>query len=209
MTHMERKSFVLPCGRTLGNSWGALRKAWHGFKIAHNNGDVDTMRKYASIIRKLQLEMAIELTPFDSDLLDEETIRRIENEVKMLEKAMAEEISDGTRAMTNSSGVSERNYDYDTLLTEDKKEIRPTDLPPPNEVHFSREKGCYVSGQGNTDTAADVIEFIHHVDRSIDYLPGGSDNADKLANPKPEGNGLNEENSCYHKSKPKSHSEST
>jgi hypothetical protein len=49
----------------------------------------------------------------------------------MLEKAMAEEISDGTRAMTNSSGVSERNYDYDTLLTEDKKEIRPTDLPPP------------------------------------------------------------------------------
>ena len=64
MTHIERRSFVLPCGKTLGESWGALRKAWLAFKIAKSNGDTQTMRDYARIIRTLQLQMAIHQEPF-------------------------------------------------------------------------------------------------------------------------------------------------
>ena len=41
MSHNERKSFVLRCGRTLGQSWGALNKAWLAFKIAHAKDDLD------------------------------------------------------------------------------------------------------------------------------------------------------------------------
>jgi len=222
MTHTDRKSFVLPCGKTLGDSWGALRKSWHGFKIAHNNGDADRMRKYAEFIRKIQLQMAIDLTPFDLDLLDQETIGRIENEVKMQEKAMAENCRAESNALTGNSNVGERNYDYDTLLTEGKNEIKPIDLPAPNEEKFDvyydrkkgryvskldvippeyydREKGCYVRGQMDTGTTADVSEYVRHADRSVDYPPKGPK---KAANPKSEGNGHNETNSCYHKSIP-------
>ena len=59
MDHLERKSFKLPCGKSLAQSWGALRKAWLAFKIAKSNGDTQTMRDYARIIRTLQLQMAI------------------------------------------------------------------------------------------------------------------------------------------------------
>ena len=65
------RSFVLPCGYTLGESWGALRKAWLAFKIANSNGDIQTMRDYARIIRTLQLQMGIPGTIFDDDIFDE------------------------------------------------------------------------------------------------------------------------------------------
>jgi hypothetical protein len=85
MTTIERKSFVLPCGKTLGDSWGALRKAWLAFKIANSNGDIQTLRDYARIIRTLQLQMAIPGTIFDDDIFDEEDERELFVEISRLE----------------------------------------------------------------------------------------------------------------------------
>ena len=71
MHHAERKAFVLPCRYTLAQSWAALRKAWLAFKIANSNGDIQTMRDYARIIRTLQLQMGIPGTIFDDDIFDQ------------------------------------------------------------------------------------------------------------------------------------------
>ena len=85
MHHAERKAFVLPCRYTLAQSWAALRKAWLAFKIAKSNGDTQTMRDYARIIRTLQLQMAIPGTIFDDDIFDEEDERELFEEISRLE----------------------------------------------------------------------------------------------------------------------------
>lgn len=69
MHHTERKSFELPCGMTLAESWGGLRKAWLGFKIANANNDALLMTHYATFIRKVQIEMGIQVTEFDPNIL--------------------------------------------------------------------------------------------------------------------------------------------
>lgn len=85
MHHAERKAFVLPCHYTLAQSWAALRKAWLAFKIANSNGDIQTMRDYARIIRTLQLQMGIPGTIFDYDIFDEEDERELFVEISRLE----------------------------------------------------------------------------------------------------------------------------
>jgi hypothetical protein len=85
MHHAERKAFVLPCGYTLAQSWAALRKAWLAFKIANANGDIQTMRDYARIIRTLQIQMGIRGTIFEDYIFDEEDERDLLVEVSMLE----------------------------------------------------------------------------------------------------------------------------
>lgn len=57
---------------TLAESWAGLRKSWLGFKIALSNGDTVLMTHYASFIRRVQTEMGIEVTEFDSNILDEQ-----------------------------------------------------------------------------------------------------------------------------------------
>jgi hypothetical protein len=74
MSADERKNSRLPCGYTVAQSWAALRKSWLGFSIAHSNGDFSRMTRYAGIIRKVQREMGIQLTNFQSDILDEEDL---------------------------------------------------------------------------------------------------------------------------------------
>jgi hypothetical protein len=39
---------------TTGQSWGALRKAWKGYRIAKVQGDSTKMKEYANKIRKIQ-----------------------------------------------------------------------------------------------------------------------------------------------------------
>jgi hypothetical protein len=85
MHHAERKDFVLPCHYTLAQSWAALRKAWLAFKIANGNGDIQTMRDYARIIRTLQLQMGIRGTIFDDDIFDKEDERELLLEISRLE----------------------------------------------------------------------------------------------------------------------------
>jgi len=57
--HAENKSNF-----TIGQSWGALRKAWKGYRIAKVQGDNGKMREYATKIRKIQGELGISVASF-------------------------------------------------------------------------------------------------------------------------------------------------
>jgi len=49
---------------TVGQSWGALRKAWKGYRIAKVQNDDTRMNEYANKIRKIQGELNIALSSF-------------------------------------------------------------------------------------------------------------------------------------------------
>jgi hypothetical protein len=49
---------------TTGQSWGALRKAWKGYRIGKVQGDNAKMTEYATKIRKLQGELGISVASF-------------------------------------------------------------------------------------------------------------------------------------------------
>lgn len=44
---------------SVGQSWGALKKAWRAYKIAKVQGDTPNMLKYAERIRTLQAELGL------------------------------------------------------------------------------------------------------------------------------------------------------
>lgn len=44
---------------SVGQSWGALKKAWRAYKIAKVQGDTPNMLKYAERIRTLQGELGL------------------------------------------------------------------------------------------------------------------------------------------------------
>ena len=47
-----------------GQSWGALRKAWKGYRIAKVQNDNSKMTEYATKIRKIQGELGIQVSIF-------------------------------------------------------------------------------------------------------------------------------------------------
>ena len=49
---------------TVGQSWGALRKAWKGYRIAKVQNDDTKMTEYANKIRKIQSELHIAISAF-------------------------------------------------------------------------------------------------------------------------------------------------
>jgi hypothetical protein len=49
---------------TVGQSWGALRKAWKGYRIAKVQKDDTKMTEYATKIRKIQSELNIAVSSF-------------------------------------------------------------------------------------------------------------------------------------------------
>jgi hypothetical protein len=51
-------------GFTVGQSWGALRKAWKGYRIAKVQNDDTKMTEYANKIRKIQSELNIAVSSF-------------------------------------------------------------------------------------------------------------------------------------------------
>lgn len=44
---------------TKGQSWGALKKAWRGYKVAKVQNNMEDMKKYAERIRTLQSELGL------------------------------------------------------------------------------------------------------------------------------------------------------
>ena len=44
---------------TKGQSWGALKKAWRGYKVAKVQKNMEDMKKYAELIRTLQSELGL------------------------------------------------------------------------------------------------------------------------------------------------------
>lgn len=59
-----REAVVSRGNFTPGQSWGALRKAWKGYRIAKVQGDNAKMSEYATKIRKLQGELGISVASF-------------------------------------------------------------------------------------------------------------------------------------------------
>ena len=49
---------------TVGQTWGALKKAWKGYKIAKVQNDKAKMLDYAKRIRTLQEELKVEKAKF-------------------------------------------------------------------------------------------------------------------------------------------------
>lgn len=54
---------------TAGQTWGALKKAWRGFKIAKAQSDNSKMTEYAKKIVSLQSDLGIKRTEFPELLL--------------------------------------------------------------------------------------------------------------------------------------------
>jgi hypothetical protein len=44
---------------TRGQTWGALKKAWRGYKVAKIQKNMEDMKKYAERIRTLQGELGL------------------------------------------------------------------------------------------------------------------------------------------------------
>jgi hypothetical protein len=49
---------------TVGQSWGAPRKSWKGYRIAKVQANKDKMVEYANKIRKIQSELGIGVAVF-------------------------------------------------------------------------------------------------------------------------------------------------
>lgn len=49
---------------TTGQTWGALRKCWTGFKVAKIHKDEKKMKQYAERIRALQKELGLKVSEF-------------------------------------------------------------------------------------------------------------------------------------------------
>jgi hypothetical protein len=62
--HQEASSTQQGNNFTTGQSWGALRKAWKGYRIAKVQDDNAKMTEYASKIRKIQQELGISVASF-------------------------------------------------------------------------------------------------------------------------------------------------
>jgi hypothetical protein len=62
--HQETQVQHVENNFTTGQSWGALRKAWKGYRIAKVHSDDVKMREYATKIRKIQTELRVNVASF-------------------------------------------------------------------------------------------------------------------------------------------------
>jgi hypothetical protein len=62
--HPEAPTQQIENGFSTGQSWGALRKAWKGYRIAKVQADNVKMTEYATKIRKIQGELGISVASF-------------------------------------------------------------------------------------------------------------------------------------------------
>lgn len=62
--HPEAATQQIEGGFSTGQSWGALRKAWKGYRIGKVQGDNVKMTEYATKIRKIQGELGISVASF-------------------------------------------------------------------------------------------------------------------------------------------------
>jgi hypothetical protein len=136
MDHNERKSVVLPCGRTLAQSWAALRKAWLGFKIARSNGDAALMTHYASFINKVQMEMGIPTTVFESNIINELDFYEIIDRSCFNEKFLENE---------NECTIEQVGPDYDSIMDDARSKMNhnAVEMTPPSQKIFESKNSCF------------------------------------------------------------------
>ncbi len=79
---------------------------------------------------------------------------------------MRQEIDDDANGLTDDDSLRDRDYDYDTLLTESMEKIKQNMSPPPDgkvlSVHFNREQNCQITSRDNRGSSADINEFTYH-----------------------------------------------
>ena len=148
MYHNHRKSFILPCGRSVGESWAALRKAWLGFKVAFSNDDTGLMTHYATFITKVQREMGIQVTHFDPAILDVEAIDEIPQR-----RFYKKQPETGVR-------LEEKSLDYDSVMEKARTltKTKSLNIAPPRPNIFNRPKdSCWNSLQEKKDYSQQKI----------------------------------------------------
>ena len=128
LTADARKHFRLPCGKTVAQSWCALRKCWLGFNIAKCQDDRSLMQKYAYRIRKIQAQMGIKSTDFDPEILDENTVTLIDKKYRL------QEPQDQELDSVKESRIETTELNYEEIMTGPSTTVK---LPDPKENIFT------------------------------------------------------------------------
>ena len=84
----------LPSGYTVGQTWGALHKAWLGYCIAVNKDEGEKTLLYASIIQKLQRELSIPVREFAEVEMLGSVIDKEESKLAVIDPFTNEKIQD-------------------------------------------------------------------------------------------------------------------
>jgi hypothetical protein len=180
----DRKNSLLPCGYTLAQSWDALRKCWKGFYISRSQNNSDGMSEYASRIRKLQLEMGIQVTKFDDDILGELHLNQIqqdtdEDEIQHKNVRVAPKMINSCRYVP----LKERAPDYDDVMDKSSQIIGTKDLarPSPREDIFYKprirsSKSCqHITSKMDTHRAGSKnTSWTRHDGNTITYVNPGN-----------------------------------
>ncbi len=133
MTSEDRKNTRLPCGRTVRQSWAALRKCWLAFNITKSQGNGNGMTKYAYRIRTLQHQMGIKLTDFDASILDEELVRQIDAPFKTPQTSIIEEEPENAELLESP----DESANYEEMMTGWFDETNIKSIPDPREEIFA------------------------------------------------------------------------
>ena len=88
------KDRKLPSGYTVGQTWGALHKAWLGYCIAMNKNEDENALLYASIIQKLQRELGEPVREFAEVDMFGSAIDKEESKLAVIDPSTNEKIQD-------------------------------------------------------------------------------------------------------------------
>ena len=88
------KDRKLPSGYTVGQTWGALHKAWLGYCIALSKNEDENALLYASIVQKLQRELGIPVREFAEVDMFGSAIDKDESKLAVIDPFTNEKILD-------------------------------------------------------------------------------------------------------------------
>ena len=160
MNHSDRKQFTLPCGYTVAQSWAAIRRSWLGFKIAKSRGDTGKMAYYAAFISKVQSQMGIGKTVFDSGIIDEDLVGEFSR--SCFNKKQAE---------TRINLEEERIPDYDYIMERARSFTigNSSSSAPPRQTIFERtRKSCIYRPQHKKDNLqSEIVRQIGDIEKNF------------------------------------------
>jgi len=99
------KDRKLPSGYTIGQTWGALHKAWLGYCIALSKNEDENALLYASIVQNLQRELGIQVREFAEIDMFGSAIDKEESRLAVIDPFTNETIQD----------VKEDEDDYEVI----------------------------------------------------------------------------------------------
>jgi hypothetical protein len=102
------KDRKLPSGYTIGQTWGALHKAWLGYCIALSKNEDENALLYASIVQKLQRELGIPVREFAEVDMFGPAIDKDETKLAVIDPFTNEKIQD---AMEDEDDYVEIDFD--------------------------------------------------------------------------------------------------